>query len=78
MQLSTQLKRGYFALAVLTALGIAGIMTPEFAAVQKQAFLPVSASNAACKANAVSRWKLASTPIDIQPLLLRKALICRA
>lgn len=77
MQLSTQLKRGYFALAVLLGLGIAGMMTPEFAAFQKQAFVPEIAANV-CKANAVSRWKLASTPIDIQPLLLRKALICRA
>ncbi len=77
MQLGNQLKRGYFALAVLLALSIVGVLTPEFVAFQKQALLPVLTTNA-CKANAVSRWKLASTPIDIQPLLLRKALICRA
>jgi len=77
MQLSTQLKGGYFALVVLMALSIAGAMTPEFAVLQKQALLPVLTTNA-CKAKAVSRWKLASTPIDIQPLLLRKALICQA
>lgn len=77
MQLSTQLKRGYFALGVLLALSIVSVLTPEFAAFQKQALLPVLTTNA-CKANAVSSWKLASTPIDIQPLLLRKALICQA
>ncbi len=77
MQLSTQLKRGYFALAILMGLSIAAVMTPEFAAFQQQALLP-ELSLKACKANAVSRWKLASTPIDIQPLLLRKALICQA
>ena len=77
MQLSNQLKRGYFALAVLMALGVAGVMTPEFALFHKQALLPELTAND-CKANAASRWKLASTPIDIQPLLLGKVLICRA
>lgn len=77
MPLSSQLKRGYIALAGLAALGMMTILSPEFAALQKQLTLPELAKHA-CEKSKNTSWRLASTPIDIQPILIRKAMLCRA
>jgi len=78
MHLNSQLKRGYLALIGLVLLGLAILVAaPEPSRNGMQAaFQELAATN--CKMHIKSSWKLASTPIDIQPLLIRKALICRA
>lgn len=77
MHLDSQLKRGYLALIGLMVLGLALIAAPG---VPENQTLSVSSELVAktCKVHIRSTWKLASTPIDIEPLLIRKALICGA
>jgi hypothetical protein len=77
MHLDSQLKRGYLALIGLTILSLA-IMVAQASSTKESPFALSGLSPDACLANAKSPWKLASTPIDIQPLLLRKAMICQA
>jgi len=75
MDLSSQLKRGYIALIGMALLGVAALSTPEFKAYQKQMSFPELARKA-CNENKKTGWRLASTPIDIQPILVRKAMLC--
>lgn len=76
MDLSSQLKRGYIALIGLAVLGFVAMSAPELTAYQKQLSFPELAMKA-CKENKKNVWRLASTPIDIQPILMRKAMLCR-
>ncbi|MEO8002185.1 MAG: hypothetical protein ABI644_09930 [Arenimonas sp.] len=77
MHLHSQLKRGYLALIGLLLLGLVVIRAPEYSVNQMQSGLPELAAKT-CTAHIKSSWKLASTPIDIDPLLMRKAMICQA
>lgn len=77
MHLDNQLKRGYLALIGLIVLGFAALAAPGYSASENPLTLSGEARDA-CLANAKNNWKLASTPIDIQPILLRKAMICQA
>lgn len=77
MHLNRQLKRGYLALIGLLLLGFGVIAVPERTEGHMQSAFPEVAAKT-CKMYIKSGWKLASTPIDIEPLLMRKALICRA
>ncbi|MGH8049278.1 MAG: hypothetical protein ACREPB_01310 [Arenimonas sp.] len=77
MDLSSQLKRGYLALIGMALLGFTVLSTPEFTTYQKQISFP-ELTRKACNDNKKTGWRLASTPIDIQPILMRKAMLCRA
>jgi hypothetical protein len=78
MHLHHQLKRGYLALIGLAALSFAIMALPTASSAEDNPLAVAGLTRDACLANAKSNWKLASTPIDIQSLLLRKALICQA
>lgn len=77
MHLDSQLKRGYLALIGLMVLGFAVIAAPGVPKNQSRAVSVVSIAKT-CKLHVKSSWRLASTPIDIEPILMRKALICQA
>lgn len=77
MHLDSQLKRGYLALIGLSVLGFAVIAAPGVPKKQSRA-VSVALVAKTCKLHVKSNWQLASTPIDIEPILIRKALICQA
>jgi len=77
MHLESQLKRGYLALIGMILLGLC--IVADRGALKNEVISDSSALTAnTCKIHIKSNWKLASTPIDIEPILIRKALICRA
>jgi hypothetical protein len=77
MNLSSQIKRGYIGLIGLVLLGFTALTTPELSIYKKQLRL-TELPMKACQENKRSGWRFASTPIDIQPILMRKAMLCRA
>ncbi|HNV84633.1 MAG TPA: hypothetical protein PLF92_12025 [Arenimonas sp.] len=77
MHIDKQLKRGYIALFGMGLLALTAMTAPDFSESVSRHVFP-KLDHAACTAKAKSSWRLASTPIDIQPILLRKAMICRA
>ncbi|HOZ03829.1 MAG TPA: hypothetical protein PLS60_00420 [Arenimonas sp.] len=77
MHIDKQLKRGYVALFGIGLLALTAVTAPDFSeSAGRHVFQNLD--HAACTVKAKSSWRLASTPIDIQPILLRKAMICRA
>lgn len=76
MRLSSQVKRGYLALMGLAAIGFVALFGPQFGNVHRPLDITALVMNA-CAENSKTSWRLASTPIDIQPILIRKAMLCQ-
>ncbi len=77
MHFDRQLQRGYLAMISLAVLGVSFIAMPKVTE-NKASSASAELAVKACKMHRKSSWKLASTPIDIEHLLIRKALICGA
>lgn len=77
MLLNTQLKRGYLGIAGLLVLsGMINLGTGMPQAGYE--FVRARFEPGHCKNGHRAQWKLASTPLDIPALPLRKIKICRA
>jgi len=77
MQINTQIKRGYIALAGILTLGAAIQLSPKTPASEPELTKSEFVSSK-CKTGHQARWKLASTPLDIPALPLQQIRLCRA